>query len=87
MSRRVLTKVTIDQLTADGTRTLQLQEGDIVTMWAKEYAMSRGVTLVPPAQAGERRCAPTAEQVRQAVIANLGYAPEPLDVAITNVLK
>lgn len=70
MSRRVLTKVTIDQLTADGTRTLQLQEGDIVTMWAKEYAMSRGVTLVPPgqpvppAQAGERRCAPTTERVR-----------------------
>ena len=52
MSRRVLTKITVDELIASGQTELQLGDGDIVTALAKEYAQQRGLRLVPAGNGG-----------------------------------
>lgn len=51
MSRRVITKVTVDKMIADKQMELILEPSDIVTALAKEYAQQRGVRLVPAANA------------------------------------
>ena len=47
MSRRVLTRSTIDQMIVDSVKEYQLDSADIVTPLAKEYAQQRGVRLIP----------------------------------------
>lgn len=47
MSRRVLTRSTIDQMIVEGVKEYQLNDADIVTPLAKEYAQQRGVRLIP----------------------------------------
>ena len=94
MSRRVITKVTIDEALASGSKQCVVGERDIVTALAKEYAMERGVRLVSsgaapeaPASTGAGAGAGDAEQVRAAVIAALGHEPAGLGAAIDKVLK
>ncbi|MDF1490084.1 hypothetical protein [Tessaracoccus caeni] len=96
MSRRVITKVTIDEALASGSKQCVVGERDIVTALAKEYAMERGVRLVSSGAAPEVRAgtgtgtgasAGDAEQVRAAVIAALGHEPAGLGAAIDKVLK
>ncbi|GAA4903907.1 hypothetical protein GCM10025789_23650 [Tessaracoccus lubricantis] len=100
MPRRVLTKDTIDQLLASGTSEIRLTAGDIVTALAKEYALERGLRLVPAHDASPATSArpePTVTQppdadgvgiaVREAVVAALGYEPDGLDSAISKALK
>lgn len=89
MSRRIITKATIDELLIQGD-VCQLAAGDIVTALAKEYAQERGLRLVPASSASSDRSArhdvaepddPAAE-VRRRIVAALGYEPEGLDRAI-----
>ncbi len=92
MSRRVITKVTIDEAPASGSKQCVVGERDIVTALAKEYAMERGVRLVssgaaPEVPASTGASAGDAEQVRAAVIAALGHEPAGLGAAIDKVLK
>lgn len=100
MARRILTKDSIDELLASGASEVRLEQGDIVTALAKEYALERGLRLVPAGseRQGEPRSAapspspaePSAalpEAVRKAVIGVLGYEPDGLDVAITKAMK
>ncbi|MDO5676750.1 MAG: hypothetical protein Q4G35_04480 [Propionibacteriaceae bacterium] len=102
MPRRILTKDTIDELLAAGTTELRLDKGDIVTALAKEYALERGLRLVPagadapaaapaapaaPAAAPTGDAAVTGAAVRKAVVAALGYEPDGLDAAISKALK
>ena len=49
MSRRILTKTSIDELLGAGRTELQLQAGDIVTDLAREHAQQRGLRLIPAA--------------------------------------
>lgn len=102
MSRRVLTKSTIDELLASGQSELQLEATDIVTALAKEYAQQRGLRLVPAANGGAPAAAtpgaaptpqpalepiPDAAVVRKAVIAAIGHEPADLDAIIARVMK
>lgn len=101
MPRRILTKETIDELLASGTTEVRLGKGDIVTDLAKEYALERGLRLVPgngdapaatqpggaPTPEPEAEPIPTGAAVRKAVVAALGYEPEGLDSAISKALK
>ena len=101
MPRRILTKDTIDELLATGVTEVRLEQGDIVTALAKEYALERGLRLVPggtaapvatqpgaaPEPAPSVAPIPMGAAVRKAVVAALGYEPEGLDAAIAKALK
>ena len=101
MSRRVLTKITVDELIASGQTELQLGDGDIVTALAKEYAQQRGLRLVPNGNGAPRAATPGAAPtpdpalepipvaaiVRKAVIAAVGSEPAGLDAIIARVMK
>lgn len=93
MSRRILTKDSIDELLASGSTEVRLNKGDIVTELAREYAQERGVRLVPAnegsAPDGAAPVSPgaTGAAVRKAVVAALGYEPDGLDAAISKALK
>ena len=100
MGRRFITKQDIDAAADAGTPVLELGERDTVTDLAREHARDRGVRLVEgsgseatatpaaaPASAAES-AAPAAlhAQVRSAVIARVGTAPDGLDAVIAKVL-
>lgn len=101
MGRRFITKQDIDAAADAGTSVLELGGRVTVTDLAREHARERGVRLVEEA-AGHRAptpangpLAPPAEapepatlhaQVRAAVIARLGAAPDGLDAVIARVL-
>ena len=99
MSRRILTKTSIDELLGAGRTELQLQAGDIVTDLAREHAQQRGLRLIPAA-GGLRAGSPapvaaepmespeeTAAEVKRAVIAALGHEPADLDAIIARVVR
>lgn len=95
MSRRILTKDAIDELLAGGTTEVRLESGDIVTALAKEYALERGLRLIPaggpapaptPTAPGGGEVSPAAA-VRKAVVSALGYEPDGLDAVIAKALK
>ena len=89
MPRRILTTATVDELIAAGTTELRLGPGDIVTALAREYALKRGVRLIPadapPAETEGHL--PTAERIRGAVVNALGYEPDGLDAIIARALR
>lgn len=92
MTRRVLTKVDIEQLLAAGTTEVVLAPGDIVTAVAREHAQQRGLRLVPaaPAASGTTASGATADvvaEIRRAVIAAVGREPAGLDAAIARALS
>ena len=91
MSRRFFTQSTIAELISGGAGEVQLQPGDVVTDAAKDFALQRGFRIVPAGgTAAATAAAPSgdlAAQVRQGVVAALGYTPDGLDAAIAGVLK
>ena len=94
MGKRVVTKTTIDELLASGARQVVLDPGDIVTALAREYALERGVRIVPAGAAGcaapsaaDSPTAEDAEAIRRALVAALGYEPEDLAGIIERALK
>ncbi|MFO8075432.1 MAG: hypothetical protein R6T85_04880 [Egibacteraceae bacterium] len=102
MGRRFITKQDIDAAADAGTSVLELGGRVTVTDLAREHARERGVRLVegagtgqsPPTTAGGPLAAPAEApepatlhaQVRAAVIARLGAAPDGLDAVIARVL-
>lgn len=101
MSRQVITQSQVEELLAKGVKEVVLEPNAIITAVAQEIAQDRGLRLVrqeaagavsgepvnkqaaaqePPVQEVER------EQVRKAVIANLGEAPEGLDAVLDRVM-
>ena len=93
MPRRILTKDAIDELLTGGTTEVRLESGDIVTALAKEYALERGLRLIPaggpaptPTAPGGGEVSPAAA-VRKAVVSALGYEPDGLDAVIAKALK
>ncbi len=100
MGRRFITKQDIDAAADAGTSVLELGERDTVTDLAREHARDRGVRLVEGAARGATPTAgaapaPPADpsapaglhaQVRSAVIARVGTAPDGLDAVIAKVL-
>ncbi len=94
MPRRVLTKVDIDQMLQTGTTEVHLGAGDIITALAREYALDRGVRLVPHSSQAESvppsaqpAQAPLATEIRSAVISALGEEPAGLDEIISRALR
>ncbi|MBK7821060.1 MAG: hypothetical protein IPJ61_08280 [Tessaracoccus sp.] len=91
MARRILTTATVDELLAAGTTELRLGPGDIVTALAREYALKKGVRLIPgdaPAPAAGTAEEPTtAVRIHTAVVKALGYEPDDLDAIIARALR
>ena len=86
MSRRCITARDIDECLAAGVDVLELADDVIVTDLARERAAERGVRLARTDAALERAGSEVRQQVRAAVIARLGQAPEGLDAIIDRVL-
>lgn len=82
---QIITKADVNAVLAVGGTRLQLAPGAIVTTLAREYAASKGVELAA-SSAEPASSAPSANDVRKAVLARLGSAPEGLDAAIAKVL-
>lgn len=90
MSRRILTTATVDELLAAGTTELRLSPGDIVTALAREYALAKGVRLIPGDASSSAETAgepSTAARIRSAVVNQLGYEPDDLDAIIARALR
>jgi len=86
MSRRCLTKRDIDECVDAGVDVLEVDARTIVTDLARERAQERGVRLARTDDAPDREGTELRQQVRAAVIARLGQAPDGLDAVIDRVL-
>lgn len=82
MPRRILTKDSIDELLAAGTTEVRLGKGDIVTDLAKEYALERGLRLVPGGAADAPNAAPEATQPGGAPTPEPEAEPIPTGAAV-----
>lgn len=88
MSRRVITATTVNQLLAQQESCLQLEPGDIITALAAEDAQRKGLRVIPATATQSESVRGTEyAEVRKAVIAALGHAPEGLDQIIAKVMK
>lgn len=94
--RKFLTERDINEYVAQGKKELALAPDTIVTDLAKERARAAGIRIVACAsEAQPAKSSPATganadkvqDQVRAAVIARLGKAPDGLDTIIARVLS
>jgi hypothetical protein len=94
--RKFITKNLIDKHADCGILLIEIDRSVVVTGEAREHAMRRGVTLKTVENAEchmseTGACTPedrqvVAAKVRATVIAELGFEPVAIDLAIANVL-
>ena len=90
MALKFLTEQDIEQAASQGVTEIPLDANTRVTDLARDAAQRHGIRFVEPGQAAASAQPATSDlhqQVRAAVVSQLGMEPDGLDAVIDRVLK